>query len=125
MEIELQSIPSAIRSQYHARLRSAKSDLQRYKKLLADSLTQHARADLFSSNANSNGGFSTSDDPYAASNDRTRLLAGTSVLEQGTKRLQQSQQLAIETEIHGAEILTNLRTQREQIENSRDTVRYI
>jgi len=122
MEIEFQSIPSAVRSQYHARLRSAKTNLQSYKKLLADSRTQLARADLFSSNANPNGGFSSSDEPYGASNDRTRLLAGTTILEQGTKRLQQSQQLAIETETHGAEILLNLRTQREQIENSRDTL---
>ena len=120
MEIEVQNIPSSIRSQYYARLRSAKTDLQTYKKLLADSRTQLARADLFSSNTNQTGGFSSSDEPY--SNDRTRLLAGTSILEQGTKRLQQSQQLAIETETQGAEILTNLRSQREQIENSRDTV---
>src|SRR5882757_10587102 len=105
MEIEFQSIPSAIRPQYHARLRSAKTNLQMYKKVLVDSRTQLARTDLFSSNSNSNGGFSSSDEPYAASNDRTRLLAGTAVLEQGTKRLQQSQQLAIETEAHGAEIL--------------------
>lgn len=125
MEIEIQSIPSSIRSQYNSRLRSAKSELQRYKKLLADSRTRLARSDLLSSkvnNLNPNGDISSFDDPYAASNDRTRFLAGTTILEQGTKRLQQSQQLAIETETHGAEILLNLRTQREQIENSRDTV---
>jgi vesicle transport through interaction with t-SNAREs protein 1 len=121
MEIEIQSIPSAIRSQYHTRLRSAKADLQKFKKLLTDSRTQLARADLFSSKANPNGGFSSSDDPYA-SNDRTMLLGGTAILEQGTKRLQQSQQLALETETQGAEILLSLRSQREQIENSRDTV---
>jgi len=122
MEIEIQSIPSSIRSQYHTRLRSAKADLQKYKKLLADSRTQLARADLLTSKANPNGGFSSSDDPYAASTDRTRLLAGATILEQGTKRLQQSQQLALETESQGAEILVNLRSQREQIENSRDTL---
>jgi len=121
MEIEIQSIPSAIRSQYHTRLRSAKADLQKFKKLLTDSRTQLARADLFSSKANPNGGFSSSDDPYA-SNDRTMLLGGTAILEQGTKRLQQSQQLALETETQGAEILLSLRSQREQIENSRDTL---
>jgi len=122
MEIEIQSIPSSIRSQYHTRLRSAKADLQKYKKLLADSRTQLARADLLSSKANPTGGYSSSDDPYATSSDRTRLLAGTEILEQGTKRLQQSQQLALETENQGAEILVNLRSQREQIDNSRDTL---
>ena|SRR5260221_10583436 len=122
MEIELQSIPLSNRSQYHTRHRSAKESLQSYKKLLADSRIQLTRAELFSS---SNGGFTSTDDPYAASNDRTRLLSGTDILEQGTKRLQQSQQLALETETQGAEILTNLRTQREQIENSRGTVGHI
>jgi vesicle transport through interaction with t-SNAREs protein 1 len=122
MELEIQSIPSSIRPQYHTRLRSAKADLQKYKKLLTDSRTQLARADLLSSKTNPHGGGYSSDDPYAASNDRTGLLAGTSILEQGTKRLQQSQQIALETETQGAEILLNLRSQREQIENSRDTV---
>jgi len=122
MEIEIQSIPISIRSQYHARLRAAKADLQKYKKLLVDSRSQFVRADLLSTKANPHGAYASSDDPYAPTGDRTRLLAGTAVLEQGTKRLQQSQQLALETEMQGAEILTNLTSQREQIENSRDTV---
>lgn len=122
MEIEVQSIPSSIRPQYLARLRSAKADLQKFKKLLTDSRANLARADLLSSKKNPNGVYSSSDDPYHPSDDRTRLLAGTVTLENGTKRLQQSQQLALETESQGAEILVNLRSQREQIENSRDTV---
>ncbi|CAA7259658.1 unnamed protein product [Cyclocybe aegerita] len=119
MEIEIQGIPQSVRAQYHTRLRAAKADLSRYKKLLADSRAQLARADLLSS---SNNAYSSSDDPYNSSSDRTRLLAGTNALEQGTKRLQQSQQLALETENQGADILMNLRTQREQIENSRNTL---
>ncbi|KAJ3511499.1 hypothetical protein NLJ89_g4061 [Agrocybe chaxingu] len=119
MEIEIQGIPQSVRAQYHARLRTCKADLSQYKKLLADSRAQLARADLLSS---SNNAYSSSDDPYSSSSDRTRLLAGTNALEQGTKRLQQSQQLALETENQGADILMNLRTQREQIENSRNTL---
>jgi|SRR6266508_6563649 len=121
MEIEVQSVPQAIRAQYYTRLRTAKADLQKYKKLLAESRSQLARADLLASTAYQNDDYTSSDDPYGLSTDRTRLLAGTSVLEQGTKRLQQSQQLALETETQGSEILTNLRGQREQIENSRNT----
>ena len=121
MELEVQSIPQSIRLQYHTRLSTAKADLQKYKKLLAESRSQFARADLLSSKAYQSGAY-TSDDPYGPSTDRTRLLAGTTILEQGSKRLQQSQQLALETETQGAEILTNLRGQREQIENSRNTV---
>lgn len=117
MEIEIQGIPQSVRAQYHTRLRTAKTDLSRYKKLLKDQHAQVARADLLSSSQP----FSSSDDPYGTS-DRSRLLAGTSLLEDGTKRLQESQRIALETEDQGADILMNLRTQREQIENARNTV---
>jgi vesicle transport through interaction with t-SNAREs 1 len=123
MEIEIQGVPQSARAQYHSRLRSAKADLSKYKKLLAESRSQLARSSLLSSTKLSeNGAYGSSDDPYGSS-DRTRLLNGTMLLEDGTRRLQQSQQIALETENQGAEILSNLRIQREQIENSRDTVR--
>lgn len=57
-----------------------------------------------------------------APSQRQRLLQGTSLLEQGTERLQASTRLALETEDIGANILQDLRGQREQIEHSRDTV---
>jgi vesicle transport through interaction with t-SNAREs protein 1 len=119
MEIEIQGIPHSVRAQYHARLRTAKSDLSRYKKLLKDQNSQIARADLLSSSRPLGA---PSDDPYAHSSDRTRLLAGTSMLEEGSKRLQESHRIALETETQGSDILLNLRTQREQIENARSTV---
>lgn len=120
MEIEIQGIPQSIRPQYHTRLRSAKADLSQYKKRSKDIHAQLARSSLLSSSTQP--GFPTSDEPYGASSDRTRLLAGASLLEDGTKRLQESQRVALETEAQGADILLNLRTQREQIENSRNTV---
>jgi len=119
MEIEIQGIPHAIRSQYHTRLRTAKSDLSRYKKLLKDRNSHIARADLLSSSRPLGA---PSDDPYAPSSDRTRLLAGTSMLEDGSRRLQESHRIALETETQGNDILLNLRTQREQIENARSTL---
>jgi vesicle transport through interaction with t-SNAREs protein 1 len=121
MEIEIQGIPQSIRPQYQTRLRSAKADLARYKKQYKDVHAQLARSALLSS-SNHSGAF-TSDEPYGPTSDRTRLLAGTSVLEDGTKRLQDSHRIALETENQGADILLNLRQQREQIINSRDTVR--
>jgi len=122
MEIEIQGVPQSARAQYHSRLRSAKADLSKYKKLLAESRSQLARSNLLSSTKLSeNGGYNSSDDPYNSS-DRTRLLAGTMLLEDGTRRLQQSRQIALETENQGADILSNLRIQREQIENSRNTL---
>jgi len=118
MEIEIQGIPQSIRPQYTARLRSAKADLGRFKKLAKDTHSQLSRSDLLSSTNGS--GYVNSDDPYAPSSDRTRLLAGNSLLEDGSRRLQDSQRIALETEEQGADILNNLRMQREQIENSRN-----
>ena len=63
-----------------------------------------------------------SDDPYDERSERERLLAGTSILEDGSRRLGDSTRLALEAEEQGADILRSLRVQREQIENSRDMV---
>lgn len=120
MEIEIQGIPQSLRPQYQTRLRTAKADLTRFKKTSKDMHTQFSRADLLASPGRT--GTPTSDEPYGSTSDRTRLLAGTATLEDGTRRLQESQRIALETEDQGAEILVNLRTQREQIENARDTV---
>ncbi|KIK99269.1 hypothetical protein PAXRUDRAFT_822965 [Paxillus rubicundulus Ve08.2h10] len=121
MEIEIQGIPQSIKPQFQTRLRSAKADLTRFKKMSKDLHTQFSRADLLGSPGRT--GIPTSDEPYGQTSDRTRLLAGTTTLEDGTRRLQDSQRIALETEDQGAEILMNLRTQREQIENARDTLR--
>ncbi|KAJ1997553.1 Vesicle transport V-snare protein, partial [Coemansia thaxteri] len=53
---------------------------------------------------------------------RTRLLSGNERLAKGSQRLQQSHRIAIETEAVGASILNDLRTQREQIVNTRETL---
>ncbi|EKM80383.1 hypothetical protein AGABI1DRAFT_113574 [Agaricus bisporus var. burnettii JB137-S8] len=127
MEIEIQGIPQSLRTTYLSRLKSAKSSLSIYKKSLIDTRTSLARAELFSKSPNpsssspDNGGngYYNSDDPYS---DRSRLLSGTNILEDGTKRLQESQRIALETEEQGAGILRDLRGQREQIENSRGTL---
>jgi len=121
MEIELQGMPQSIKPQYQARIKSAKADLTRFKKLSKDLHAQLSRSDLMGGVGGRPIGPSSADDPYGTS-DRTRLLAGTSLLEDGTKRLQDSQRIALETEEHGSDILSNLRRQREQIENTRDTV---
>jgi len=123
MEIELQGMPQSIKPQYQARIKSAKIDLTRFKKLSKDLHVQLTRSDLLGGVGGRPIGPSSADDPYGTG-DRTRLLAGTTLLEDGTKRLQQSQRIALETEEQGADILSNLRRQREQIENTRDTVRY-
>lgn len=121
MEIEIQGIPQSLRSTYQSRIKASKADLQRYKKLSKDLHAQASRAELLARPGLN--GTSTSDEPYGATSDRTRLLAGTALLEDGSRRLQDSQRIALETEEQGADILRSLRGQREQIQNARDTVR--
>lgn len=65
---------------------------------------------------------SNSDDPYGERSDRMRLLVGTEMLNDGSRRIAESTTIALETETHGADILRTLRGQREQIENSRNMV---
>ena len=124
MEIEIQGIPQSLRPTYTTRIKSAKSDLSRYKKLSKDTLASLNRSDLLSRSPSGVGGKGSgshvdSDEPYG---DRTRLLAGTQLLEDGSRRLMDSQRIALETEEQGADILRSLRGQREQIVNARDTV---
>jgi vesicle transport through interaction with t-SNAREs 1 len=121
MEIELQGIPQSMKSQYQARLKTAKTALTRFKKLSKETHSQLARSDLLSS-ATRPGGYAnaTTDEPYE--DERARLLQGTATLSDGSRRLQDAQRIALETENQGADILRNLRQQREQIENSRDVV---
>jgi len=118
MEIEIQGIPQSIRPQYQSRIRSSKADLARYKKLSREMHAQASRVDLFSRGGSAPA---TSDEPYGSS-DRARLLAGTAILEDGSRRLQESQRIALETEEQGADILRSLVGQREQIENARNTL---
>lgn len=123
LEIEIQGIPLSIRPQYTTRLKQAKQDLARYKKLSKDLHSQSSRTDLLGGNAARGFRNSPSDDPYGEQGDRTRLLAGHDSLTDGSRRLADSQRIALETEQQGADILRNLGRQREQIENTRDTVR--
>lgn len=117
LEVEMQGIPQSIKGPYVARLKQAHLDLVKYKRLAKDLHAQTARTDLIGSAR------ATSDDPYGESSDRTRLLAGTEVLSGGSRRIGESTRIALESEDQGADILRNLRAQREQIENSRNTVR--
>jgi Snare region anchored in the vesicle membrane C-terminus len=51
-------------------------------------------------------------------------LTGTQTLSDGSRRIAESTGIALETESHGADILRTLVGQREQIENSRNTVEF-
>ncbi|KAJ3807002.1 vesicle transport v-snare protein vti1 [Lentinula aff. lateritia] len=117
LEIEIQGIPASIRPQYTNRLKQAKLDLNRYKKIAKESHAQTTRSFIrFDST-------SMSDDPYdERANERTKLLAGHQTLADGSRRIENSTRLALETEDLGADILRSLRVQREQIENTSHTL---
>ncbi|KIK56353.1 hypothetical protein GYMLUDRAFT_47125 [Collybiopsis luxurians FD-317 M1] len=117
LEVEIQGIPVSIRSQYSQRLKQAKLDLNRLKKIAKDSHSQVTRGNVRFDSP------SRSDDPYDEhGNERTRLLAGHQTLADGSQRIGNSTRLALETEDIGADILRTLRVQREQIENASHTL---
>jgi len=122
MEIEIQGMPQSIKSKYQLRAKTNKTDLNKYKKQAKDLHASAARDALLSSK----GGLAPSDDPYGSNpelqSQRTRLLAGTQSLADSTKRLEDSQRIAMETEDVGADILRNLRVQRGTIEHTIDTL---
>ncbi|KZT40436.1 vesicle transport v-snare protein vti1 [Sistotremastrum suecicum HHB10207 ss-3] len=115
MEVEIHSMPQSLKAQYQARLKSSKSSLTTLKKQSKDFHSALQRSLLLSTAP----GGAYSDDAEGGG-DRERLLTGHAILENGTRRLDESRRIALETEEQGAEILRSLRGQREQIENSRD-----
>ncbi|GJJ11047.1 hypothetical protein Clacol_005278 [Clathrus columnatus] len=121
MEIEIQGMLQSIKPRYQTKVKNHKTELNALKKRTRELHATANRSELLSTSSNLYGASSPSDDPYSNS-DRSRLLAGTASLEDSTRRLADSHTLALQTEDVGADILRNLRGQREQIEHSRDTL---
>jgi len=117
--VEIQGIPQSVKPPYATRLKQAKADLTKYKKLSKELHSQAVRTDLLGGHKSGN---LRSDDPYDERSDRARLLMGTETLSDGSRRITESTSIALETETHGTDILRTLRGQREQIENSRNMV---
>src|ERR1700691_4710619 len=84
MQIEIQGIPKSLVSQYTPRLKSAQAELGRWKKLSREAHGKVQRGELLARGSGGFGGRGTSDDPYGNTDDRTRLLVGHEVLEDGT-----------------------------------------
>ncbi|EJF61486.1 vesicle transport v-snare protein vti1 [Dichomitus squalens LYAD-421 SS1] len=118
VELELDEADEmSLRPSYQSRIKASKADLTRYKKLSKDLHAQLSRAGLLA--RPDLPGTPTSDEPYGATSDRTRLLAGTELLEDGSRRLLESQRIALGTEEQGADILRSLRGPSQQIQNAR------
>lgn len=125
MEIELQGMPQSVRAPYAARVRTAKTTLSTLKSRAREAHTAAQRAALLGRSGASSP-FRDAGDAESGrlsdNGDRSRLLAGTQLLESGSRRLQDAERVALEAEETGADILRELHRQREQIVNTRDTV---
>lgn len=120
MDIEVQGFPQSVRSRYSVQIRGFKQEVQNLNKEVRAGLSSGAgRGGFNAAYADDDADLEAAD---SATANRQRLLQGTASLEDGTRRLEESNRLALETEDLGADILRDLRSQREQIENSRDTV---
>ncbi|KAK9452510.1 t-SNARE [Dipodascopsis uninucleata] len=122
MAIELQNIAVSHRGKLNIRLRGYRSDLDKAKRDLRKAGEVSERQDLFGSRLKGQSGTSTVSSDEMSQDQRQQLLSGTDRLEASSQRLRDSQRLANETESIGANILTDLRGQREQIINSRNVL---
>lgn len=128
MEIEVNSFPTSLKTQYSTKVRGYRTDVDKFKGQLRAAMQRASGRDGAGGAGPGEGGTGFNDDlesgrsSYDTQAQRQRLLQGTATLDDGSRRLQDSHRLALETEDLGADILRDLRGQREQIEHSRDTV---
>lgn len=113
MTLEVQQIATHERASYNAKVRVYKSDLDKIKKELRNLMDDKDRHQLF----NSPG--IESEENF---NQRQKLLNTNASIERSSNRLQEATRTALESESVGSSILNNLRIQRDQILNARDTL---
>ncbi|KAJ2456884.1 Vesicle transport V-snare protein [Coemansia sp. RSA 2424] len=124
MEMELLSLQGPTRSRAAPRVRQLKAEVERLQheaKMAAQGVGSYENNRRALLGAEQPTADLLSDSP-AEGDQRTRLLSGNERLTRGSQRLQQSHRIAIETEAVGASILNDLRAQREQIVNTRDSL---
>ncbi|KAJ2695981.1 Vesicle transport V-snare protein [Coemansia sp. IMI 203386] len=129
LEVELLSLPGPQRTRAGPRIRQYKTEvnkLQQDAKRISQGMGNHEanRRALLGDASGGNNTMMGSDGGLTGleGDQRTRLLSGSERLAAGTQRLEQSHRIAIETESVGASILQDLRSQREQIVNTRNTL---
>lgn len=114
MNIEVQNLPANQRLSYNARIRQYRAEVDENKMRLKQLLDEEDRSQLF--------GARYTDDDSEPDSQRKQLLSNTASLERSSDRLRESQRIALETENIGGNILNDLRAQREQITNARNTL---
>ncbi|WPK23410.1 hypothetical protein PUMCH_000649 [Australozyma saopauloensis] len=115
MNIEVQNVPASSRSTFNTKIRQYRRDVDTIKTKLKGLTDEDSRAQLF--------GLRYTDEEAGVHDDqRKQLLSNNASLERSTDRLRESQRIALETENIGGNILNDLRAQREQITNLRNTL---
>ncbi|AWU76566.1 uncharacterized protein C5L36_0C04960 [Pichia kudriavzevii] len=112
MSLEVQQIATHQRSSYNAKVRTYRNDIDRIKKDLKNLMDDKDRRQLL-------GGSHNGD---VDSNQRQKLLNTNATIERSSQRLEDATRTARESETVGSSILNNLRSQRDQILNARDTL---
>lgn len=115
MNIEVQNVPANSRSAYNTKIRQYRKDVEATKAKLRDLTDEESRSQLF-------GLRYTDEDGPGHDDQRKQLLSNNASLERSSDRLRESQRIALETENIGGNILNDLRAQREQIVNLRNTL---
>lgn len=115
MNLEVQNLSASQKSTYNTKIRQYKTQINDTKSRLTQLLDDQDKFELFGSR-----GYSDEDDLHDGQ--RKQLLNNNSSLERSSDRLRESQRIALETESIGGNILNDLRSQREQISGSRNTL---
>ncbi|XP_031438803.1 vesicle transport through interaction with t-SNAREs homolog 1A isoform X3 [Clupea harengus] len=121
MDLEVREIPAQSRAMYSTRLRSYKQEMDKLEKDFKRSriaYSDEVRTDLLGED-----GASSESQLIKLREERAHLLDNTEMLERSSRRLAAGYQIAVETEQVGQEILSNLNSDREKIQRSRDRLR--
>ncbi|XP_057213839.1 vesicle transport through interaction with t-SNAREs homolog 1A isoform X1 [Triplophysa rosa] len=121
MDLEVREIPIQSRGMYNSRLKSYKQEMEKLEKDFKRS--RIAYSDEVRNELLREDGGSSETQLIKLREERAHLLDNTERLERSSRRLDAGYQIAVETEQVGQEILTNLATDREKIQRSRDRLR--
>lgn len=116
MEFELASTPSG-KSRFGIRLKNCKTDYKNLRMKFHEEASKSTERDELLGSSDKNSTRIAEDQDQ-----RSRILAGTSRLNDASRRLEESHRVALETEQIGVSTLETLRNQRQQIMNAGDTL---
>ncbi|CAL9699575.1 unnamed protein product [Knipowitschia caucasica] len=121
MDLEVREIPIQSRAMYNSRLKSYKQEVEKLEKDFKRSriaYSDEVRNELLGDDAGS-----SEHQVIKLREERAHLLDNTERLERSSRRLEAGYQIAVETEQVGQEILSNLHSDREKIQRSRERLR--